>query len=101
MHTAEMGQMLAAPRGTTIEVSAHVTGSRDSQLRLLVDGVQPVTISPLPITSSDQTVSTTWQSDGQQHWLRADVISSSGKLQLLGNPVYVNFPGSTAQESSK
>lgn len=101
LHTAEMGQMLAAPRGTTIELSAHVTGSRDSQLRLLVDGVQPATISPLPITSSDQTVSTTWQSDGQQHWLRADVISSSGKLQLLGNPVYVNFPGSTAQESSK
>ncbi len=90
--TAAMGQVLQAPRGATVEIWAHVSASANSEVRILIDGLQTASIPPAPIASSDQSVRSTWQSDGKSHWLRADIVSDSGKLQLLGNPIYINFP---------
>jgi hypothetical protein len=44
----------------------------------------------------DQHFSFTWLSDGRYHWFRADVISPEGKLQLLGNPIYLNQEATNA-----
>lgn len=85
-----MGGDLRAKPGDTVNLSTHVLACAGSQLRILVDG-QPVSSIPLAVISSpDQTLTSQWHSDGHRHWLRADVISQSGKLELLGNPVYVN-----------
>jgi len=88
---AAMGGALPAASGDTVTLSAHVAGCAGSQLRFLVDGQAGGSISRVAITSADQTLTSAWRSDGQRHWLRADVVSQSGKLELLGNPVYVNF----------
>jgi hypothetical protein len=31
-------------------------------------------------------------SDGGRHWMRVNVRDAEGRLLVLGNPVYVNFP---------
>jgi hypothetical protein len=33
-----------------------------------------------------------WTSDGQRHWLRAEVRTADGTLQLLSNPIFLNWP---------
>jgi hypothetical protein len=89
---AEMGDVLQASAGEQLELAAHVTGCQGSRLRILVDGREDSPIPGMPIASADQTLTASWRSDGRRHWIRADVVSDSGKLQVLGNPVYVNFP---------
>ena len=32
-----------------------------------------------------------WTSDGQRHWLRAEVRATDGALQLLSNAVFINW----------
>ena len=61
------------------------------------DGAVLACRARLVVSRADQTLTAEWHSDGQRHWLRADVVSQSGKLELLGNPVYVSF-GSGARE---
>lgn len=94
-HKVEMGDVLRASTGDTLVLAAHVTACQGSLLRVLVDGRENSTVPPMPIASSDQTLTAMWRSDGQRHWIRADVVSNSGKLQLLGNPIYLNFPQQT------
>jgi len=88
---AAMGGALQATSGDAVTLSAHVIGCTGSQLRFLLDGQTSASIPSVPITSADQTLTSQWRSDGRRHWVRADVVSQSGKLELLGNPVYVNF----------
>ena len=40
--------------------------------------------------SADETAG--WTSDGQRHWLRAEVRTADGTLQLLSNPIFFNWP---------
>ena len=86
-----MGDVLQASAGEQLELAAHVAGCEGSRLRMLVDGREDSNIPAMPIASSDQTLTASWRSDGHRHWIRADVVSDAGKLQVLGNPVYVNF----------
>ena len=88
---AAMGGALPAASGDTVTLSAHLAGCVGSHLRFLVDGQADASIPTVAITSADQTVTSRWRSDGKRHWLRADVVSQSGKLELLGNPIYINF----------
>jgi len=85
-----MGGNLDAKAGENLSVSAHVIACEGSQLRMVLDGREDPALPLQKIASPDQVLSANWKSDGQRHWLRADVISSSGKLELLGNPIYVN-----------
>jgi hypothetical protein len=87
-----MGGTMQAHTGEVLELSAHVVACSGSKLRIVVDGREDSAIPQTPITSADQTLTARWASDGKRHWLRADVVSASGKLELLGNPIYVNFP---------
>ena len=86
-----MGGTLRAGSGEIVSLSAHVLACTGSQLRILVDGQPDASIPLAAIMSPDQTLALQWHSDGHRHWLRADVVSQSGKLELLGNPVYVNY----------
>jgi hypothetical protein len=88
---ANMGEALTISRGGEVIVSSHVVACQGSVLRILVDGAQDPAIAPAAIASSDQTLTARWRSDGLRHWLRAEVLSPEGKLQVLGNPIYINF----------
>jgi hypothetical protein len=95
--TAQMGGNLPAASGETVSLSIHVLACQGSSVRVVIDGKQNLG-APAAITSPDQTLTSQWQSDGKRHWLRADVVSESGKLQVLGNPVYINFPANQARD---
>ena len=86
-----MGGTTQGRSGEVLELSAHVVACSGSKLRIVVDGKEDPAMPDTTVGSADQTLTAKWTSDGKRHWLRADVVSSSGKLQLLGNPIYVNF----------
>ena len=88
---AVMGGTTQARSGEVLELSAHVVACNGSKLRIVVDAREDSSIPRAAITSADQTLTAKWTSDGKRHWLRADVVSASGKLELLGNPIYVNY----------
>jgi hypothetical protein len=94
---AAMGEDLPAASGETVSLSIHVLACQGSSVRVVLDGKQNLGI-PSAINSPDQTLTSQWQSDGRWHWLRADVVSASGKLQVLGNPVYINFPANQTRD---
>ena len=93
---AVMGETLSARLADMVSLSTHVLACQGSSVRILIDGKENIG-TPVAIRSPDQTVTAQWQSDGKQHWLRADLVSESGKLQLLGNPIYINFSASAAK----
>jgi hypothetical protein len=88
---ALMGGTMQAHTGEVLELSAHVVACSGSKLRIVVDGKEDPAIADVTIGFADQTLTAKWTSDGKRHWLRADVVSGSGKLEVLGNPIYVNF----------
>jgi hypothetical protein len=89
---AVMGERLAAARNDHITLTAHVTGSSGSTLRWLLDGQVVSTLPPQSLSGDSADETTGWTSDGQRHWLRAEVRTSDGTLQLLSNSIFLNWP---------
>ena len=86
-----MGGTTQARPGEVVQLSTHVVACSGSKLGIVVDGLEDSSIPQAAINSTDQTLTAKWTSDGKRHWLRADVVSASGKLEVLGNPIFVNF----------
>jgi hypothetical protein len=89
---AAMGEMLSAARNDRVALTAHITGSSGSTLRWLLDGKVVSTLPPQPLFNDSADEAASWISDGQRHWLRAEVRTADGTLQLLSNPIFVNWP---------
>jgi len=87
---AAMGDVLHAPEGTQVNVNVRVAGCRGALLRVSLDNQMTPPWRLEKISDDPQSFSFAWLSDGRYHWFRADVIASDGKLQLLGNPIYLN-----------
>jgi hypothetical protein len=87
---AMRGDVLRAPRGIQVALSVHVAGCRGMLLRVSLDNQMTPPWRLEKVIDDDQHFSFTWPSDERYHWFRADVITSDGKLQLLGNPIYLN-----------
>jgi hypothetical protein len=89
--TAHMGDVLAAPAGAAVDLAFHVAAVDGSHLAVFVDGhTDDALLANTSIAGADQTLHASYKSDGHRHWIRAEVLSSSGNLQLLGNPIYLN-----------
>jgi hypothetical protein len=88
---ARMGDSLAIRSGEVVKIELHVVACPQAAVHLLVDGKDREPSAPMPAAGGDETLKTTWTSDGGRHWIRAEVRDSAGKLLLLGNPVYINF----------
>lgn len=90
--TAEMGGDLHAPGGEEISLDVHVAGCAGATVRLIRDGKETADMPPQS-ANGDRKQTFAWQlkSDGQRHWILAEVRSSSGQLLLLGNPIYINW----------
>jgi hypothetical protein len=88
---AAMGDPLAAPAGAQLTITAHITAAPGTTLHWLLDG-KPLPEMPLQsITGNAANLITHWTSDGQRHWLRAEVRTPEGKLELLSNPIFLNW----------
>ncbi len=89
-HPAHAGDLLDAARGEAVHIEAHVLHAAGGKIRWIVDG-QEMQRGGVEITAADQTPVLDWTSDGQRHWIRAEVTDADGKLWLLGNPVYIDW----------
>jgi PHP-associated len=89
---AIMGERLAVARNDRVKFTAHVTGSSGSRLRWLLDGKAISTLPPQSLSGDSADETAGWTSDGQHHWLRAEVRTADGSLQLLSNPIFFNWP---------
>jgi hypothetical protein len=91
-NSAAAGDTLRAPSGADIRITSHVAGCQGSSVALLLDGHADAALPTIAVHQNDATFELSWKSDGKKHWLRAEVRTAEGKLQLLGNPVYINYP---------
>ena len=89
---AVMGERLTAARNDRITLIAHVAGSSGSLLRWLLDGNAVSALPPQSLSGDAVDKTATWTSDGQRHWIRAEVRTADGTLLLLGNPIFLNWP---------
>ena len=89
---AVMGERLAAARDDRVKLTAYVTGSSGSTLRWLLDGKVISTLPPQSLSGDSPDETAGWTSDGQRHWLRAEVRTADGTLQLVSNPIFFNWP---------
>ncbi len=89
---AVMGEKLAAARNDHVALTAHVIGAAGSTLRWLLDGEVVSTLPSLPLSGATADETASWISDGQRHWIRAEVRTADGTLELLGNPIFLNWP---------
>jgi hypothetical protein len=87
---ADMGGNLIAGAGTAVDFEAHVTHVTDARVVVLLDG-KPLPQGEMAIGSVDQHLPFRWTADGAPHWLRIEVRDASGKLLLIGNPIYIDF----------
>lgn len=87
---AMMGDALAAPAGTPVQLSVHVAHAAGATMVLLLDGKDTGMLTKAHVDSDDVVRQLHWISDGKPHWLRAEVRDAAGRLLLLGNPIYIN-----------
>jgi hypothetical protein len=89
---AAMGEELTAARNNLVSLAAHVTGASGATLRWLLDGKELPTLPPESLSGDSADKTATWTGDGRRHWLRAEVRTAAGTLQLLSNPIFLNWP---------
>jgi hypothetical protein len=86
---AMMGDMIPAPAKT--RVAFVVTATQAGVVRLLVDGLPVQGLPALQEDGADWTCIYNWDSDGERHWVRAELVDAKGEPVTLTNPIYVNW----------
>ncbi len=97
--SALAGDSLPAPSGVQVQIKAHIVGCHESSAVFLIDGHTVVSLPTMAVLENDANLEFSWMSDGKRHWLRAEVRAPDGKLQLLSNPIYLNYPNREGQSS--
>ena len=88
---AAMGDPLSARSGDQLTITAHVIGAPGATLHWLLDGTPRASMPPQSLSGDPARQSTHWTSDGERHWLRAEVRAPDGTLVLLSNPIFLNW----------
>jgi hypothetical protein len=89
---ASMGDVLDAAPEADVTFQMY-TVDVDGAALVLIEDSKPVAGSTSgKLSGPEQSTEFHWRSDGQRHWFRADVRGLDGKLWLLGNPIYINWP---------
>jgi hypothetical protein len=91
-HAAQMGGTLEAVAGDSISFKIPVASCPRSKIHLFLDGVESASLPPLATTTGNETLAFQWTSDGDRHWLRAELRDSNGSLVLVSNPIYIASP---------
>ena len=87
---AVMGSKLEASKGSDVVVELHVAHCRGMTSHLLIDSNEAQPSFTQSISEDDQVLRFHWISDGQRHWMHAEIVSTEGQLLLLGNAIYLN-----------
>ncbi|HVC89951.1 MAG TPA: CehA/McbA family metallohydrolase [Acidobacteriaceae bacterium] len=91
--TAVMGDAVHAASGADLQLTVHIVGCSGWILKISDNDHGDSAISPQPVSQQDAILHFTWRSDGKRHWLLPQVETHQGKLEVLGNPIYVNYSG--------
>jgi hypothetical protein len=89
--SAAMGGELNAAAGDNVSADLHVVACPGAVAYLVVDGHEGASQRAQPVTTTDQNLGFQWKSDGERHWLLAEIRDPRGHLLLLSNPVYLNW----------
>lgn len=79
--SAMMGDEITAPSGQSVTFTLTPKNAGDAALRIFIDGKPQATAAP----------SFQWTSDGQRHWVRAELDDAQGAPLTITNPIYVNW----------
>ena len=90
-----MGDTLRASAGSAIQITIHVVGCSGWTLKLSDNDHSDSALPSRVLSQQDATLRFTWPSDGKRHWLLPQVETPQGELEVLGNPIYVNYPATT------
>lgn len=94
-----MGDILRASAGSPIQITIHVVGCSGWTLKISDNDHGDAALPPRVLSQQDATLRFRWPSDGKRHWLLPQVETSKGDLELLGNPIYVNYPDTTTSRT--
>jgi hypothetical protein len=95
--TAVMGQGIDAPAGAAIGFTVSVRGAAGARIDVVMDGRHGAALAEARIDGDDAALAFELTTDGQRHWIRADVRSDDGeRILVIGNPVYLDGPGARA-----
>ena len=90
---ALMGESLTVADGGSISLTVTSQNTPDATVALYRNG-ELVTTEHDYVRNSDSLESViTLQASGQPEWVRVEVVSATGKVLLMSNPVYINFQG--------
>ena len=92
---AMMGDTLQALSGSVLQVTVHMVGCSGWTLKMSDNDHENPALPSHVLSQDDETLHLTWPSDGKQHWLLPQVETAEGELEVLGNPIYVNYSGKT------
>jgi hypothetical protein len=87
---AAMGGTMTAALNDHVLWTAHITGAAGATLHWLIDGKEIPALPSQPVAGATND-KVSWTSDGQRHWFRAEIRSADGTLQLLSNPIFINW----------
>ena len=87
------GRYIAGAFRLCSSVTVHVVGCSGWTLKMLDNDHENSALSSQLVSQDDATLHLTWPSDGKQHWLLPRVETPQGELEVLGNPIYVNYFG--------
>lgn len=90
--SAQMGGTLKAAKGAEVSFEAQASGVAGGKIQLIEDGKPMPKVGDSVGQEADEKIQDPWTSDGGRHWFLAQVLGPDGKLWLLGNPIYVNWP---------
>jgi hypothetical protein len=89
--TASMGESLASPIGQQVRFTVRMLGLENAHPEVIRDGDLTPLVDASPISTTEETRSFDYASDGKRHWLRMNIRSADGTLLVVGNPIYLNF----------
>ncbi len=84
---AKMGGSLHPAAGATISLHIRAVAASGSSVHVLLDGEE--SMPGLPLVDG---MSTTVTAGAGRHWLRLEVRDQKGGSELIGSPLYLNFP---------
>jgi hypothetical protein len=89
---AGMGETIVAADGDLIRFHARLENLPGGRIEVIEDGQVLAEAADVVPGATDAALGFPWTSNGARHWLRLNARDAEGRLVLIGNPIYVNFP---------
>lgn len=86
-----MGDSINAAARQKLQFTLKMVALQGAYPEVIEDGHSTALIDKTACTQADETKGFDYVSDGQRHWFRVNVRSTSGLLLIVGNPIYLNF----------